>query len=61
MGLDVSPFLQLHKNYVLFQKFLPGNAWDTDLIWHEDQYWPEYLHLVDALGLPDLKMPEMDY
>ena len=151
-GLDVSPFWQIQKNYVLFQKFLPGNAWDTrvtvigdrvfafrrmvrdddfrasgsgridynldaidmrcveiaadisrklgfqsmaydflmnenqepefceisytymssavhncpgywdpDLNWHEGQYWPEYLHLVDALGLPELKAPEMDY
>ena len=38
----------------------PG-YWDTGLNWHEGQYWPEYLHLVDALGLPDLKAPEMDY
>ena len=35
--------------------------WDPEMNWHEGQYWPEYLHLVDALGLPDLKVPEMDY
>ena len=35
--------------------------WDADLNWHEGQYWPEYLHLVDALGFPELKAPEMDY
>jgi glutathione synthase/RimK-type ligase-like ATP-grasp enzyme len=151
-GLDVSPFWRIHKNYVLFQKFLPGNAWDTRvtvigdrafafrrmvrdndfrasgsgridydttkidmrcvqiafeisqrmrfqsmaydflrneegqpefcevsytyvsravhncpgywdqvLNWHEGQCWPEHLHLIDALGLPHLKTPEMDY
>ena len=151
-GLDTSPFWARHKNYVLFQKFLPGNDcdtrvtvigerafafrrlvrdddfrasgsgridydtgkidmrcvelafevshrmgfqsmaydflknekgepefceisytyvssavygcpgyWASDLNWHEGQYWPEYLHLVDALELPDLEMPEMDY
>ena len=151
-GVDVRPFWQIHKNYALFQKFLPGNKFDTrvtvigekafvyrrmvrrndfrasgsgmndydqnqvdlrcikrafqisqdlnfqsmaydflfnregdpefceisytfvshyifncpgyfdpDLNWHEEHYWPEYLHLVDALGLPDLKQPELDY
>ena len=38
----------------------PG-YWDRDLNWHEGQYWPEYLHLVDALGMPELKMPYLDY
>ena len=151
-GFDTSPFWQVHKNYVLFQKFLPGNAWDTrvtvigdrafafrrmvrdndfrasgsgridydttkidlrcleiafavsqkmgfqsmaydflmnenqepefcevsytylssavhncpgywdpDLNWQEGHYWPEHLHLTDALGLHDLKAPKMDY
>ena len=151
-GLDASPFWQVHKNYALFQKFLPGNKFDTritiigdrafafrrvtrkndfrasgsgmidhdqsqidmrcvkiafevsrsfefqsmaydflydqdnqpqfceisytfqsraiyncsgyydrNLDWYDGHYWPEYLHLVDSLNLPDLKMPEMDY
>ena len=151
-GLDTSPFWQIHKNYALFQKFLPGNNcdtritvignrafgfrrlvrkndfrasgsgnidydvtkidmrcvktaldiskkmgfqsmaydflvneknepefcevsytyvsravyncpgyWDTELNWHEDHCWPEHLHLIDALGLPNLKAPELDY
>ena len=150
-GLDTSPFWQIQKNYILFQKFLPGNTcdtrvtvigkrafafrrlvreddfrasgsgridydstqidlrciqiafqtsermgfqsmaydflfneagepefceisytyvsravykcpgfWDPALNWHEGQYWPEYLHLVDALGIQDLKMPELE-
>ena len=28
-GEDISPFWQIHKNYVLFQKFLPNNDYDT--------------------------------
>lgn len=151
-GLDTSPFWARHKNYVLFQKFLPSNNcdtrvtvignrafsfrrivrdndfrasgsglidydttkidprclkialevskvmgfqsrayyflineegepefceisyayvssavhncpgyWDRELNWHEGHYWPEHLYLMDALNLPDLKMPEMDY
>jgi len=28
-GLDTSPFWQIQKNYILFQKFLPMNKWDT--------------------------------
>jgi glutathione synthase/RimK-type ligase-like ATP-grasp enzyme len=26
---DISPFWQVHKNYVLFQKYLPNNEYDT--------------------------------
>lgn len=151
-GLDSSPYWQTQKNYVLFQKFLPGNDWDTrvtvigdrafafrrmvrdndfrasgsgnidydttkidmrcveiafkisqalgfqsmaydflmnekqepefceisytyvssavrncpghwdsGLNWHDGHFWPEYLHLVDALDRPDLKQPDMTY
>ncbi|MCD4698878.1 MAG: hypothetical protein K8S16_21815 [Bacteroidales bacterium] len=28
-GEDISPYWQIHKNYVLFQKFLPNNEYDT--------------------------------
>jgi len=38
----------------------PG-YWDTELNWHEGHFWPEHLHLIDALGLPDLIAPELDY
>ena len=38
----------------------PG-FFDRSLRFYEGHFWPEYLHLVDALDLPDLKMPEMDY
>ncbi len=35
--------------------------WDSDLNWHEGHRWPEYLHLLDLLELPELKQPELDY
>ena len=151
-GLDASPFWRVHKNYILFQEFLPGNKFDTrvtvigdrafvyrrmvrqddfrasgsglndydtgkidmrcvkiafeishalkfksmaydflfdredqpqfceisytfvsryifkcpgyfdpQLQWHHGHFWPEYLHLIDALELPDLRQPELDY
>lgn len=150
-GLDVTPYWRVHKNYALFQQFLPGNLWDTrvtvigrrafafrrmtrdddfrasgsgrinydmekidrrfleiafdvsrtmgfqsmaydflidgvgnpafceisytyqskavfdcpgywdqDMEWHPGHFWPEYLHLVDCLGIPDLKSPHDD-
>ncbi len=151
-GLDISPFWRVHKNYILFQEFIPDNTFDTRvtiigdrgfifrrhtrpgdfrasgsgridydlekvdlrcmemafkisrelkfqsmaydflftpenepvfceisytfqsraifdcpgycdhaLNWHPGHFWPEYLHLVDALRLPDLRQPELDY
>jgi glutathione synthase/RimK-type ligase-like ATP-grasp enzyme len=33
--------------------------WDENLNWHEGHYWPQYCQLVDLLGIPDLKQPEM--
>lgn len=33
--------------------------WDEDLNWNEGHFWPQYLQLVDALKLPDLKQPEL--
>jgi len=31
-GEDAEPYWQLNKNYVLFQKFLPGNTFDTRIL-----------------------------
>jgi glutathione synthase/RimK-type ligase-like ATP-grasp enzyme len=31
--------------------------WDEKLQWHEGHFWPQYLQLVDALGLTELKQP----
>lgn len=35
----------------------PG-YWDSLLNWHEGHFWPQYFHLVDALGMPELKAPQ---
>ena len=31
-GEDISPYWQIHKNYILFQKFLPNNNYDTRVV-----------------------------
>jgi hypothetical protein len=36
----------------------PG-YWDSELNWHEGNYWPQYCQLVDLLSMPTLKQPEM--
>ena len=36
----------------------PG-YWDEQLNWQEGHYWPQFYHLIDALGLPDMTQPEM--
>jgi len=38
----------------------PG-YFDRSLQLNEGHFWPEYLHLVDALDLPELQQPELDY
>ncbi len=151
-GIDVSPFWRVHKNYALFQDFIPENRFDTRVTvigerafifrraarpgdfrasgsgiidydldqadlrcveiafrvsgemkfqsmaydflitpddrpvfceisytfqpraifdcpgyfdrsrnFHRGHFWPEYLHLVDALKRPDLRQPDLDY
>lgn len=39
--------------------YSPG-YWDTELNWHEGNYWPEYFHIKDGLKLEELAQPEMD-
>ena len=36
----------------------PG-YWDSDLLWYEGHFWPQYFQLMYALNLPDLKQPYM--
>lgn len=33
--------------------------WDSNLIWHKGHLWPQYCQLVDFLGIPDLKQPDI--
>jgi hypothetical protein len=57
-----------HKNPVIveisytygdYPEFSTGH-WDPELKWHPGRLWPEYIELVDALGLTELKQPEME-
>ncbi len=34
--------------------------WDPDHNWYDGHIWSECLYLLDALGLSDLKITEMD-
>jgi glutathione synthase/RimK-type ligase-like ATP-grasp enzyme len=52
-------FCEMSYNFGWKMRFCPG-YWDRDLVFQEGHQWPEHLHLVDALGIPDLKMPQMD-
>ncbi len=36
-----------------------GGYFDLELKWHEGNYWPQYFQIIDALGVPDLKQPEL--
>ncbi|WKN30490.1 hypothetical protein PZB74_16110 [Porifericola rhodea] len=36
----------------------PG-YWDEEMNWHEGHYWPQYWHLVDLLGMPELIQPDI--
>jgi len=38
----------------------PG-YWDSSLNWHEGHFWPQYCQLMDALKLPDLKQPDIEW
>jgi glutathione synthase/RimK-type ligase-like ATP-grasp enzyme len=33
--------------------------WDSELNWHEGNYWPQFCQLQDLLHLPDLKQPDI--
>lgn len=54
-------FCEVSYTYVSRAVYDCPGYWDRDLGWHEGHHWPEHLHLADALGMPDLKMPELDY
>jgi len=42
-----------------YPDFMNG-YWDEDLNWIEGRFWPQHLELVDVLGIPDLKCPEIE-
>ena len=50
--------IEVSYTYGDYPEFSTG-YWDRDLEWHDGAYWTQYLELVDALNMPDLKQPEM--
>ncbi len=57
---DKPEFCEISYTYVSSAvRGCPG-YWDANLAWHSGQdWWPEHLHLIDALNLPDLKIPPL--
>jgi len=55
---DIS-FCEISYTYVASAVYHCPGYWDKELRWHEGHYWPQYFQLVDILGLPDLKQPEI--
>lgn len=55
---DVS-FCEMSYTYVASAVYRCPGYWDEELQWHEGHYWPQYFQLMDALGVSDLKQPEM--
>ena len=54
-------FCEISYTYVSRAIHACPGYYDLNLNWHAGHYWPEHLHLIDALGLSDLKMPELNY
>lgn len=52
-------FCEISYDFVDTAIFNCPGYWDSDLHWHEGNYWPQYFQLMDALGLPDLQQPLM--
>jgi glutathione synthase/RimK-type ligase-like ATP-grasp enzyme len=50
--------VEISYTYGDYPEFSTG-YWDADLNWHDGSYWSQYLELVDALGIPRLKQPEI--
>ena len=54
-------FCEISYTYLSRTVFDCPGYWDRQMEWHSGHLWPEYCHLVDCLGRPDLKAPELDY
>jgi glutathione synthase/RimK-type ligase-like ATP-grasp enzyme len=50
---------EISYNYVDTAIYNCKGYFDLNLKWHEGRFWPQYFQLVDALGLPDLKQPQL--
>lgn len=52
-------FCEISYTYEASAVYRCPGYWDEELRWHEGHYWPQYFQLLDALGVSDLKQPEM--
>lgn len=52
-------FCEISYDFVDTAIFNCSGFWDSSLNWHEGNYWPQYFQLIDSLGLPDLKQPDL--
>jgi len=51
--------LEISYTYGDYPEFSTG-YFDPELNWHDGNYVPEYLELVDALKMPELKQPDIE-
>ncbi|HEY9114846.1 MAG TPA: hypothetical protein VIN10_09090 [Bacteroidales bacterium] len=51
--------VEISYTYGDYPEFSDG-YWDRKLIWHDANYMPEYLELVDLLNMPELKQPKIE-
>jgi hypothetical protein len=52
-------FCEISYDYLDTTVFNCPGYWDSKLDWHEGNFWPQLFHLSDALGIPDIKQPEI--
>jgi glutathione synthase/RimK-type ligase-like ATP-grasp enzyme len=48
--------IEISYTYGDYPEFSDG-FWDQNLVWHDGNYVPEYLELVDSLNMPELRQP----
>jgi len=53
-------FCEISYTYIASAVYHCPGHWDEELRWHEGHYWPQYFQLVDILGVPDLKQPQIE-
>ena len=51
--------LEISYTYGDYPEFSNG-YYDKDLQWHEGSFVPEYLEIVDALNMPELRQPDIE-
>ena len=50
---------EISYTYVDLAIYKCSGYWDENLNWHPGHFWPQFLHLKDALNIKNLKQPEI--